>query len=425
MAEAYRRELTFSRWWLIAAAAGAMGVAGVYQFVWSSIRGPIGLRLGTSEASLGAVFTLFIVAQTVSQFPAGWVRDRYGPRLPLFVSVVLLVAGFSLTAFTTSLPVVYLAFVVGGIGAGINYTVAINTAVKWFDDRRGLATGAVGTTYGGMSFLLIPAVRGSVQSAFTRTLLALAVLAGLVTLVAVPVLRDPEVDPSDERGGSDRDVNGNSGQADEGESASDGGVADGTEVDVALTWRDAVRTWQFWVLYGVFVVVNAVGLMIIEKIVSYAQQLGLSTLAATGAASSVAIADAGGVVAGGAASDRFGNERTVALTLVGCGLSIGGAVAVGAAGIDLAFVVLIGLAAMFRSPSFAVLPAIVGEYYGRAHSSENYAALYTAKLWGGLGGGVVASLAIVTVGWNTAFLGGAALVVAAGVATLFVRPVVE
>jgi OFA family oxalate/formate antiporter-like MFS transporter len=405
MAEDYSRQLTFSRWWLIVAAAGAMGVAGVYQFVWSSIRDPIGLRLGASEASLGAVFTLFIVFQTVSQFPAGWIRDRHGPRLPLFFSFVLLVAGFSLAAFATTLPVVYLAFVIGGIGAGINYTVAINTAVKWFDDRRGLATGVVGMTYGGVSFFLIPAVRGSVQSAFTRTLLALAALAGIATLLAIPVLRDPDLDDE--------------------QTAGDGGVADGAETGVGLTWRDAIRTWQFWVLYGVFVVVNAVGLMIIGKILSYAQQLGLSTLAATGAASSVAIADAGGVVAGGAASDRFGNERTVALTLVGCGLSIGGAVAVGAAGIDLAFVVFIGLAAMFRSPSFAVLPAMVGEYYGPAHSSENYAALYTAKLWGGLGGGVVASLAVVTVGWNSAFLGGAALVVAAGVATLFVRPVVE
>jgi len=407
MPEDHSPELSFSRWWLVVAAAGAMGVAGVYQFVWSSIREPIGFRLGASEASLGTVFTLFIIFQTVSQFPAGWVRDRYGPRLPLFVSLVLLVAGFSLAAFATSLPVVYLAFVIGGVGAGVNYTVAINTAVKWFDDRRGLATGAVGMTYGGVSFFLIPAVRGSVQSAFTRTLLALAALAGLVTLLAIPVLRDPEFDAGEEQ------------------TASDGGVASEAETDVALTWRDAIRTWQFWVLYGVFVVVNAVGLMIIEKIVSYAQQLGLSTLAATGAASSVAIADAGGVVAGGAASDRFGNERTVALTLVGCGLSIGGAVAVGAAGIDLAFVGFIGLAAMFRSPSFAVLPAMVGEYYGRAHSSENYAALYTAKLWGGLGGGVVASFAVVAVGWNTAFLGGAALVVAAGVATLFVRPVVS
>jgi OFA family oxalate/formate antiporter-like MFS transporter len=411
MTERDSGDLSFSRWWLIVAAAGAMGVAGTYQFVWSSIRDPIGLRLGASEASLGAVFTIFIIFQTVSQFPAGWVRDRYGPRPPLLVGFLLLTAGLTVAGLATSLRLVYLAFVVGGIGAGINYTVAINTAVKWFDDRRGLATGVVGMAYGGVSFLLIPLVRGSVGSAFTLTLVALAAFVGLVTLLAVPVLRDPEIDMR-------------SGAGDSGDDTERPGASDG-EIDVALTWRDAIRTWQFWVLYGVFVVVNAVGLMIIEKIVSYAQQLGLSTLAATGAASSVAIADAGGVVAGGAASDRFGNERTVALTLVGCGLSIGGAVAVGAAGIDLAFVGFIGLAAMFRSPSFAVLPAMVGEYYGRAHSSENYAALYTAKLWGGLGGGVVASFAVVAVGWNTAFLGGAALVVAAGVATLFVRPVVS
>jgi OFA family oxalate/formate antiporter-like MFS transporter len=66
---------------------------------------------------------------------------------------------------------------------------------------------------------------------------------------------------------------------------------------------------------------------------------------------------------------------------------------------------------------------LVGRYYGSARSSENYAALYTAKLWGGIGGGVVASLVIATVGWNFTFLGGAVLVALAGLSLRSLRPV--
>jgi OFA family oxalate/formate antiporter-like MFS transporter len=65
----------------------------------------------------------------------------------------------------------------------------------------------------------------------------------------------------------------------------------------------------------------------------------------------------------------------------------------------------------------------VGEYYGAARSSENYAALYTAKIWGGVGGGAAASVAVGVLGWTPAFLLGAGLLLVAGVGTAFLRPV--
>ena len=146
---------TRSRVTLIAVAALAIGAAGTYQFVWSSLRLPLGSALGASEASLGTVFTVFLVFQSLSQFPVGWVRDRYGPRVPLLVGAPLLAAGYAGTAFAGSLPVVYAAYAVGGVGCGAVYTVAVNTPVKWFTERRGLATGVVTMSYSGVSFLLI------------------------------------------------------------------------------------------------------------------------------------------------------------------------------------------------------------------------------------------------------------------------------
>lgn len=402
------KALPFSRWWLVAAAAVAMGTGGVYQFAWSSIRGPLGGQLGASETALGTVFTVFVVFQTVSQFPAGWVRDRYGPRWPTVAAALLLAAGYLGTATATAVPVVYLAYAVGGVGAGIGYTVAMNTPVKWFDDRRGLATGIVGMTYGGASFLLIPAIRRGVSASFEPTLLALAVGSGVVVVLAAVVLRDPPglrlradgADPS-------------------GDTATDGATAD----DEGYTWRETLGTWQFWLLYAVFVIVNGVGLMLIGKAVTYAQQFGLAAAVATAGASAIAVSDAAGVLGGGWLSDRLGHVRTVATSLVLCGLVLGGSVVAGQAGIGPAFVILVGAAAFFRSPAFAVFPAMVGEYYGEAHSSTNYALLYSAKLWGGVFGGTIASGLVVSLGWAETFGLGAALLVVAGLATTLVRPV--
>lgn len=404
-------EVRFSRWWLVLAAAVAMAMAGTYQFAWSSIRVPLGARVGASETALGTVFTLFVVFQTTAQFPAGWVRDRWGPRLPMAVGACLLAVGYAGTAWAPAITYVYVFYGLGGIGAGAVYTVAVNTPVKWFDDRRGLATGVVVFTFSGASFVFIPFIRGSITDEFRATLFALAALVGVLTLAAVPFLRDPD---ADEAPTADRDP-----EADGGTAADDEAV---TEPETGYTWREAIRTWQFWVLYAVFIVAHGVGLMIIGKVVAFADANGLSA-AATGAASLVALGGGTGVIVGGSVSDWLGRERTVTVALVFCGVCLAGAVFAANDGLAVAFVALIAAAAFFRSPVFSVFPSLVGDYYGTSHSSENYALLYSSKLVGGVGGGTVASALISRIGWDATFLSGAVLFMIAGGWMYFLRPV--
>ncbi|WP_049979764.1 MFS transporter [Halolamina rubra] len=394
-----RSELRFSGWELVATAAVALGAAGVYQFGWSSIRLPLGGRLGAPESALGTVFTLFVVFQTLGQFPAGWVRDRYGPRIPLLAGALCLAGGFVGLALAGSLPVAAVSYALGGVGVSAVYTVAVNTPVKWFRDRRGLATGVVGMSFSGLSFLAIPTIRGSVGEAFEGTMFVLAAVAGGGAVLAAVVLRDPPRT-----------------------SATDD-AASAAPDERAWTWRESVRTWQFWLLYVVFAATNGVGLMIIGKIVSFASALSLPAAAATASASAVALSEAGGVVIGGSLSDRLGRRRTVAASLVLCGLSLAGAVALGAQGIATGFVGLVGAAAFFRTPMFAVFPNLVADYYGRRYSSENYAALYTAKLFGGVFAGTIASALVLVIGWSASFLLGAAMAVLSGIAVTFLRPV--
>lgn len=400
MTQQHEHALGFSRWWLVAGGALAMGMAGTFQFVWSSIRGPLGAQIGATEATVGTLFTVVIATQTVAQFPAGWVRDRYGPRLPTLVGTALIGGGYLGLAATSSPLTAGLAVAAGGSGAGVIYTVAVNTPVKWFDERRGLAIGSLTMSYALLSFGLIPVARGDLLGSFQRTLLFFAVFAALACLLAAIVLRDP---------GS--------------EAAGPEPPEHDDPTPEAYNWTDAVRTWQFWVLYGSFVVVNGVGLMLIGKLIAFADALGLSAGVATAAASVIAVADGtGGLIVGGL-SDRFGPLRTVATSLVVSSVGIAGSVASGAGGLTLLFVACIAIAGFFRSPAFVIFPTLVGEYYGRAYSSENYAALYTAKLWGSLFAGSIASLLVATVGWSVAFLSGAVLLGLAGLSLFAVRPV--
>jgi len=412
-----RTRLPLSGWGLVAVAAATMGAVGLYQFAWSSFRTPLGARVGAGEAALGTVFTMFVAAQTRGQFPAGWVRDRRGPRLPLVVAAALLAAGFAGFGAARTVPAAAAAAAVGGLGVSAAYTVAVNTPVKWFTERRGLATGVVTMAYAAVAVPLIPAVRRGATTAFRPTMLALAGLVGGAALVAAVVLRDPETDGeagpvgADQPEGNDRDA------------APDGGATGRGAGGRSWTTREVVRTRTFWLLYGVFALVNGVGLMVISKVVSFAAALSLPAAVVTASASVVALADAAGVVAGGSVADRVGYRPTLVGTLVLCGAALAGATLAADAGLAGGFVVLVGAAAFFRSPPFAVLPAVLASFYGTEHSSANYGALYTAKLFGGVFGGAVAGALVASVGWTRSFLLGAALVALAGVAMLFVRPV--
>jgi OFA family oxalate/formate antiporter-like MFS transporter len=396
------------RWLFVAVGAALMGVAGTYQFVWSSFSPAVEARIPASQTALGTVLTVFVVTQTLVQLPAGSVRDRYGPRRLLVVAAALLLSGYVGLAVASSLPVAYASYAVGGLGAGIAYTVAVNTPVKWFDEYRGLATGIVSMAYSGVSVAVIPLVRGQIDAAFTRTLLVLGVSVGVVGLLAAGLLRDPK------RGGA---VDLTAAESDD-TAATDVGTG-----STAVGWRTAARTWQFWVFYGVLVVVHGVGLMLIGQSIGFATGLGLSPATATTVASTIALADGAGLVVLGGLSDRLGAERTAGASLVLCGAALAGAVASGVDGSASLFVALVAATAFFRSPVFAIFPSLVGRYYGEARSSENYAAIYTAKVPGGVFGGTVTGALVVVLGWSTAFYLGAVLLALAGLGAFLLRPV--
>jgi OFA family oxalate/formate antiporter-like MFS transporter len=411
------------RWLLVGVAAVVMGMAGSFQFLWSSLSGAVAARfVGVAEPTLATVFTLFVVAQTLTQLPAGRLRDRHGPRNVLLVAAGCLFVGFAGVGLAPSVPVVAVAYTVGGVGSGIAYTVAVNTPVKWIpaEGRRGLATGLVTMSYSGTSALFIPFLRGALDQQFARTLFALGCVAGLGGLLGARYLLDP---PEAEEASPTPAVDDAGGDTDPDNTAVDADPGDTAPASDAVGWRTAIRTWQFWVLYGVMVVVNGVGLMLVGQSVGYATGLGLSAAVATTVASVIALADGAGVLVVSGLSDRYGGERTVGVSLLLCGCALAGSVVVGGRGLATPFVLLVAAAAFFRSPVFGIFPTLVADYYGAERSSENYAALYSAKIPGGVVGGTVAGSAVVAFGWSTSFLFGGVLFVAAGVAALLLTPV--
>ncbi|MDB5618320.1 OFA family MFS transporter [Tardiphaga sp.] len=111
-------------------------------------------------ASLGWMFTLFFVLLGVSAAIWGGWLERVGPRKAGFVSALCWCGGLVLGAigiYTHQLWLLWIGSgVIGGIGLGLGYISPVSTLVKWFPDRRGMATGMAIMGFGGGAMIGAP-----------------------------------------------------------------------------------------------------------------------------------------------------------------------------------------------------------------------------------------------------------------------------
>ena len=400
--------LGFSRWWQVVAAAAMMAAVSPYQYVWSSIERPLAESLDIALPALGAVFSFYVVFQSLSQFPAGKWRDSRGPGAITFLAALLAGGGYIGLAYATSVWQLYLLYSLGAVGVGIVYTVAVNTAVKWFPDRTGLTTGIGTMAFAGGSALVVPYVRANATVAgYSDVLRNVGIGILVVLLVGSVLLRDP---PDDWLGLDDRD-----------ESESDAGLAASLR-GRAYTTREMLSTWQFWLLYAMFIATAGADLIVIANVVRFAEHFGLAAVVATAVATLLPVAAGVSRMVLGEASDRFDRKRVMAASFVLAGLFRIALVGAGLAEAGIVFVVLVMAAMLFSSPLYVYFPALLADYYGAQHSSGNYAVLYTAKIGGGVFAGTVTGYLVAAFGWVPTFALGGGLAVAAGLAALVLRP---
>ncbi len=111
-------------------------------------------------ASMGWMYTLFFVLLGVSAAVWGGWLERVGPRKAGFVSAMCWCGGLVLGAIGIYIHQLWLLWlgsgVIGGVGLGLGYISPVSTLVKWFPDRRGMATGMAIMGFGGGAMIGAP-----------------------------------------------------------------------------------------------------------------------------------------------------------------------------------------------------------------------------------------------------------------------------
>jgi OFA family oxalate/formate antiporter-like MFS transporter len=272
------------------------------QYGWTLFVNPINKAHGWSIASIQLAFSIFIALETWLTPIHGWIVDslgeRRGAKLVVAAGGILVALGWIINAYAQSLEMLYLGAVVGGTGGGAVYATCVGQAVKWFPDRRGLAVGLTAAGYGAGAALTVVPIRAVIATAgYEAAFFWFGLVQGGIVFILAWVLRAP----------------------DPGEMV---GIASPKVAQTARSYspREALSTPVFWVLYIMFVMVSASGLMATAQIAPIAKDFSVGDVVILFGATTLSVALIVDNVCNGGArplfgwiSDQIGREYTMAI----------------------------------------------------------------------------------------------------------------
>ena len=393
-----------NRWVQIAIGILCMGLVANLQYAWTLFVNPIEAKHHWGLSAIQLAFSVFVVVETWLVPVEGWLADRFGPRPVIAAGGVCAALGWVLDAHAASLPVLYLAAAITGIGAGCVYGTCVGNALKWFPDRRGLAAGLTAAGYGsGAALSVIPVAQMIQRSGYESTFISFGLFQGACIFILAMFM----VRPQPPRGvvATPRHVT--------------------SKVD--YTTAQMLRTPVFWVIYAMFVAVAAGGLMAAAQIGPIAGDYGLAKMPVSLMGWTLPLLtmtlSINNLCNGftrplcGFIADRIGRENTMFVVYIGEGLSLLGLVAFGHH--PIAFMAFSAFIFVFWGEIFSGFPALCTDTFGAGCAAGNAGTLYTAK---GTAALLVPLASLVSTGghWNRVFVAAAVISIATGVAARFV-----
>ncbi len=377
------------------------------QYGWNLFVNPIDKAHHWGRAAIQVAFSLFVLAETWLVPVESWFVDRYGPRIVVMLGGVFVALAWALDSVANSLPVLYTAAILSGIGAGAVYGTCVGNALKWFVGRRGLAAGMTAAGFGmGAALTVVPIREVIAAHGYPSAFLWFGLGQGAVILIVSQFLQAPRIQAA--------------------------AVVTGPNLQSTRSFSplETLKTPLFWVLYAMFVMVAAGGLVVTAGLASIAADYGvaespLTIVGITGTVLTLALV-VDNVLNGlarpffGWVSDKIGREPTMFIAFMLCACSIGSLAFYGHNAMW--FLISGGLIYFTWGEIYSLFPATCGDAYGPQYAATNSGMLYTAK---GTAALLVPLAAVYSKGgqWNTVLMiGAAANVVAALMALLVLRP---
>jgi OFA family oxalate/formate antiporter-like MFS transporter len=364
--ESRARAMPVSRWGYLTIGIVCMVMIANLQYGWTLFVNPMNKANGWSIASIQFAFAIFIALETWLTPIEGWIVDalgpQRGPKIMVAFGGIMVGIGWVINAYAGSLAMLYLGAVISGIGGGAVYATCVGMAVKWFPDRRGLAVGLTAAGYGAGAALTVIPIRYVIDTYdYNTAFLWFGIVQGAVVFVLALLLRGPE--PG------------------EMSAAPAPKVAQSAK---SFSPKEVLTSPIFWLLYIMFVMVSASGLMATAQIAPIAGDFNVGNQIVFWGATTLTAALIIDNLANGAArplfgwiSDNIGRELTMAIAFGLGGVAYWLLGELGAA--PWAFVIFAALIFLTWGEIFSLFPSTCTDTFGPKFATVNLSLLYTAK----------------------------------------------
>ncbi len=445
------------RWLQLTLGVVCMVMIANYQYGWTFFVPDIQKQFGWKPSDIQVAFTLFVLFETWLVPIEGWFVDRFGPRIVIFIGGILCGIGWWMTSRATSLggwDGYYSAMIICGIGAGGVYGTCVGNALKWFPDKRGLAAGITAAGFGAGSALTVVPIQNMIKDqGFQQTFLNFGIGQGIIICLLAFFLVAPKAGQVPGATINHRVV-----QTLRQYSPSEiiGPVSWWVAASILIGLIGVVMYAQgqifyfqlvlaglifivggtivylrgepvFLLMYFMFVIVGAGGLMVTAnlkpiantlKVADQAVTIGWTMTAITWAATVDRILNGLTRPFFGWISDRIGREQTmfIAFALEGIGIYL-----LYLYGSDpLMFVLLSGFVFFAWGEIYSLFPSTCTDTFGSKFAAANAGLLYTAKGTAALLVPFSSRIQEATGNWDTVFLIAAGANILASVLALFV-----
>ncbi len=362
----------FNRW-LIPVAAVLVQICIGSVYAWSTFNRPINALFPAPPADswmawFKAPYITFSAALVLlglsAAFGGPWV-ERRGPRVAATTAACFFGAGLLIGGLGLRIGQEWLVFVgmgiIGGIGCGLGYIAPVSTLVKWFPDRRGMATGMAIMGFGAGAFLAGYLNAYLIEHiGVANTLFCLGAIYFVVMNIGAMIIRRPA--PGWKPAGwVPRTIGGQ------------------VAAEASLTRNAAVRTYQFWLLWGMLFLNVTAGIGILAQASPMVQDMfGKTALEAAAVVSIISLFNAGGRFFWASLSDYIGRRMTY-FAFFGLGVILFVIIPrVGAAGEWILFQIALYIVFTMYGGGFATIPAFLADMFGPNNVGAIHGAVLTA-----------------------------------------------
>jgi len=339
--------------------AFAIFLPGSLVFGFPGLMGPVWRDiLAIESGALSYIMFFMLAALGIFMFFVGKWTASIGVRKLMMIGTVLTSLATLMVAFVSSSLMIYLwAFSVGAASCFI-YSPGINSVQRWFPQKRGLVSGIVNLTFGISAAIMVPIYRILLEAIGYQTLcISISVITMIVGLIAAQFTEIPErvkgIEP---------------------QSANPQKPAP-TADEFSLSPKEAAKTKNFWLMWGVWALMGASGVSMVTLSVNFGLSKGFSLAAAATVLTAYNLTNGLSRLLSGAISDIIGRKTTLSITFIGAAIAY---ILLPSANSLLLISVLAAFIGFGYGTLFAVSAPMISDCFGLKHFGVILGLVFTA-----------------------------------------------